>query len=109
MIIEIPNENSIVKWKNDDKDDWKVAEISDLIKAYEVDVETQLLGAELHGMKIGYEEAQKKLLRPKGQWIQLSDNVYHFYCSVCETEDYYEDRTPKFCPDCGADMRGEKE
>lgn len=35
MIIEIPNENSIVKWKNDDKDEWKVAEISDLIKAYE--------------------------------------------------------------------------
>lgn len=35
MIIEIPNENSIVKWKNDDKDEWKYAEISDLIKAYE--------------------------------------------------------------------------
>lgn len=35
MIIEIPNENSIVKWKNDDKDEWKIAEISDLIKAYE--------------------------------------------------------------------------
>lgn len=35
MIIEIPNENSIVKWKNDEKDEWKVAEISDLIKAYE--------------------------------------------------------------------------
>ena len=35
MIIEIPDENSIVKWKNDDKDEWKVAEISDLIKAYE--------------------------------------------------------------------------
>lgn len=36
MIIEIPNENSIIKWKNDDKDEWKVAEISDLIKAYEM-------------------------------------------------------------------------
>lgn len=35
MIIEIPNENSIVKWKNDVKDEWKVAEISDLIKVYE--------------------------------------------------------------------------
>ena len=35
MIIEIPNENSIVKWKNDDKDEWKIAEISDLINAYE--------------------------------------------------------------------------
>lgn len=38
MIIEISNENSIVKWKNDDKDEWKVAEISDLIKAYETKI-----------------------------------------------------------------------
>jgi len=36
MIIEIPDENSIIKWKNNDKDEWEVAEISDLIKAYEV-------------------------------------------------------------------------
>ena len=35
MIIVMPFDNSIVKWKNDDKDEWKVAEISDLIKAYE--------------------------------------------------------------------------
>lgn len=35
MIIEIPDDNSIVKWKYNDKDEWKVAEISDLIKAYE--------------------------------------------------------------------------
>ena len=35
MIIEIPDDNSIIKWKYNDKDDWKIAEISDLIKAYE--------------------------------------------------------------------------
>lgn len=35
MIIEIPNENSIIKWKNNEKDEWKSVEISDLIKAYE--------------------------------------------------------------------------
>lgn len=35
MIIEIPDDNSIVKWKYNDNDDWKIAEISDLIKAYE--------------------------------------------------------------------------
>ena len=35
MIIEVPDENSIIKWKNGDKDEWKSAEISDLIKAYE--------------------------------------------------------------------------
>ena len=37
MIIEIPNDNSIVKWKKTDKDEWKVAEISDLINTYEAD------------------------------------------------------------------------
>lgn len=35
MIIEIPDDNSIIKWKKNDKDEWKSAEISDLIKAYE--------------------------------------------------------------------------
>lgn len=35
MIIEIPDDNSIVKWKKNDKENWKCAEISDLIKAYE--------------------------------------------------------------------------
>ena len=35
MTILIPDDNSIVKWKYNDNDDWKIAEISDLIKAYE--------------------------------------------------------------------------
>lgn len=38
MIIEIPEENSIIKWKYDDRDTnekWKFAEVSDLIKAFE--------------------------------------------------------------------------
>lgn len=35
MIIAISDVSSIVKWKNNDKDEWKYAEISDLIKAYE--------------------------------------------------------------------------
>ena len=41
-----------------------------------------------------------------GKWIQLSDNVNHFSCSVCGDADYYEDWTPKFCPECGAQMIG---
>ena len=35
MIIEIPDDNSIIKWKKNDKEDWKSAEISDLIEAFE--------------------------------------------------------------------------
>lgn len=104
MIIEIPNENSIVKWKNDDKDEWKVAEVSDLIKAYEVDIETQLLGAKLHGMKIGYEEAQKKLLRPTGEWVIDNWGIYH--CNYCMKEK--QQLFNNFCGNCGASMGGKK-
>ena len=56
MIIEIPNENSIVKWKNDDKDEWKAVEISDLIKAYE---------------------------RPQGKWIDHSEDYGYAECPFC--------------------------
>ena len=38
MIIEIPEADSIIRWKHDDRDtneQWKCAEISDLIKAFE--------------------------------------------------------------------------
>ena len=38
MIIEIPDEDSIIKWKYSDRDTnekWKFAEVSDLIKAYD--------------------------------------------------------------------------
>ena len=42
--------------------------------------------------------------RPQGEWVQLEDNVYHFKCSVCDYVDFYEDWTPKFCPECGAKM-----
>lgn len=51
MIIEIPDDNSIVRWRYKDyKDDeeWKSAEISDLIKAYE---------------------------RPQDEWIPISERL----------------------------------
>lgn len=101
MIIEIPDDNSIVKWKKNDNEDWKSAEISDLIKAYEG--------------------------RPKGEWKyaeypNLNKEVY--YCSNCdiafpieyvlaesinptikELTVFEKDSRYNFCPCCGADMR----
>ena len=82
MIIEIPNENSIVKWKNNDKDEWKVAEISDLIKVYE---------------------------RPQGEWIRtgsLGNGNAHYECSNCHYGDEQaESQEVPYCWHCGADMR----
>ena len=49
--------------------------------------------------------------RPKGGWLSADDD--HIKCSVCGEygihNDWYECNyyTP-FCPNCGADMRGEK-
>lgn len=104
MIIEIPDDNSIVKWRYKDNEDWKSAEISDLIKAYETDIETQLLGAELHGIKIGYEEAQAKYQRPQGEWerVRVDKTHYNYVCSECGYK--AEFRKGNFCPNCGAQM-----
>ena len=85
MIVEVPDENSIVKWKNNEKDEWKSAEISDLIKAYEE--------------------------RPQGEWI-YHDKLNAYFCKDCGilvpfTKKEVEDgvRLPNFCHYCGADMR----
>jgi hypothetical protein len=45
------------------------------------------------------------IVRPKGRWIwdkRFSD----YTCSVCHNWDL---KTPNFCSNCGADMRGESD
>ena len=78
MIIEIPDDNSIIKWKAFGEEDWKYAEISDLIEAYEG--------------------------RPKGEWISATLFGEHsLKCNQCGNVafgvKYYN-----FCPNCGAKM-----
>ena len=58
------------------------------------------------GYEAGYSAGLNDAERQQGKWIQLKDNVHHFMCSVCGDADYYEDWIPKFCPECGARMRG---
>lgn len=52
----------------------------------------------------------------KGEWIESKERSGHWYCSVCggihtdpETGKWREifDYKYPFCPNCGADMRGE--
>ena len=86
MIIEIPNENSIIKWKNTDKDEWKVAEIYDLIKAYE---------------------------RPEGEWVfkDLHNGKTWYECSICGRKIHVRDKAElsdfPFCH-CGAELKEKK-
>ena len=62
--------------------------------------------------KVG-EELQKS--RPHGEWIdrehcQVDEDAYEVaICSNCKAEITLEYSYDNFCPNCGADMRGEKE
>ena len=54
--------------------------------------------------------------RKRGRWIKC-ENRAGWYCSECVTDDYYAyfynsdtdvyELQDKFCPNCGAEMRGE--
>ncbi len=46
--------------------------------------------------------------RKKGKWILHSYMPHNNYCSNCEKDSPYNRRW-KFCPNCGADMRGEQD
>ena len=50
--------------------------------------------------------------RIKGHWIENDDGITACECSVChEKYDLYEEYVfgRNFCPNCGADMRGEQD
>ena len=67
----------------------------------------------------GYACGSRESERPKGEWIADTSHCYDddedtFECSVCKEPFTLICGTPKdnlynFCPNCGADMRGEKE
>lgn len=54
--------------------------------------------------------------RPKGKWIKedkpwggFGDSVLVNTCSECGESFVYHGNNPKYCPECGADMRGGQE
>lgn len=53
--------------------------------------------------------------RQRGEWVEIKDynGDVHYQCDQCGNEFILIDGTPKennynFCPNCGADMRGDK-
>lgn len=52
----------------------------------------------------GYEAAEREHKRPQGKWIY--GNLDYSTCSNCMYSNHYGDFP--FCPNCGADMRKEK-
>ena len=53
----------------------------------------------------GYEEGKND--RPQGEWIihETNEHTKHYECPYCHRRKKYFNN---FCPNCGADMRGEK-
>ena len=50
--------------------------------------------------------------RPKGEWIKDGSSSIAYRCSNCEVLQHWspiKNGKYNFCPNCGADMRGEKE
>lgn len=42
-------------------------------------------------------------IRPKGKWMNVLEDIYH--CNLCKKSHCFK---TNFCPNCGADMRGEE-
>ena len=59
-------------------------------------------------------EEKPKILRPNGEWIEVYHEGYEMWsydCPFCDDGFSMKVRCvskPNFCPNCGADMRGEK-
>ena len=49
--------------------------------------------------------------RPQGEWIMHVDDLFPCEstqeCSICHVEQLINGNDDNFCPNCGADMRGE--
>jgi len=50
----------------------------------------------------GYEEGKNE--RPQGEWLKAINEFFNWECSLCHKPHDFKDN---FCPNCGADMRGE--
>ena len=114
MIIEIPDEDSVIKWKYANED-WKYAEISDLIKAYERPSDEVIIAHERiayeRGVADGYAEALEEMKgkeRPQGEWKH--EIIGDKSCVLCNQCFLHFDCESNFCPNCGAQMMrgGEK-
>jgi len=91
---------------------------NDIVKAvqnYDIKVDREELAKALaydrDQYSKGFAEAREKYERPQGEWfyrVNGFSNMSMEYCSICNfPTPIYLDK-PNFCPNCGADMRGDK-
>jgi RNA polymerase subunit RPABC4/transcription elongation factor Spt4 len=65
------------------------------------------------GYQDGFLEGKKICERPQGEWIKHIDNLFPEEsteeCPFCHEEQRIVGNDDNFCPNCGADMRGDKD
>ena len=104
MIIEYSENNEArIRWKYTSIDEWKTAELDDLISAYENKSE-KTIGKKVKYMQIGkdgfYFPSEKT-----GKWINYKDEHRCSCCGETIIGDWlYEDDVYSYCPNCGAKM-----
>lgn len=97
------------------RDSWgiPVIAVEDIDNAPTVEPKEVYMSAKDYNIYLeGYKQGKKDFERPQGEWIEHHDNslTYHT-CSICNNEplecnDY--EYLSKFCPNCGANMRGKE-
>ena len=72
---------------------------------------TQCTEEEFFDLKKAVDELPTIESRPKGKWIK-NEYFWYYHCSVCKEDNLlYTDESnalSNYCPNCGADMRGEE-
>lgn len=61
-------------------------------------------------LELSYISGQQHPERPKGKWIEVDDGLVSGRCSLCGWEAVIMETDVcgmPFCPNCGADMRGD--
>lgn len=84
----------------------------------ECDVNTSIRQAFEKGFRIGVKKGVISTNRPQGEWIELGQNkdeTHNICCGVCgvgkfkskgHARSYYTRQKFKYCPNCGAKMKG---
>ncbi len=83
--------------------------IMDIIdNAPTVDCYTFTQVKKLFDLNVQMADEIENLKRSQGEWITKGQDIY---CSICNQESAYNEfgasKFSKFCPNCGADMRGD--
>lgn len=110
FIVGIETEHGQATYHYDIEPYWNMFKVKELEKAPKWDGHTSTDAIQRIGniSTKGYRKVER------GEWIPITSYLYGWRCSLCNNEIYSHRKSDvnrykyPFCPNCGADMRGEK-